>query len=146
MAPKPLSLLADDVLDEAEGGQYRLLVEERLLCACLYIRALKQEHLVQAIVDGDAPPIRGATEYGDFEALHAQLIKALGERASIHQKYTMKQKAYTIPCMRDKRAREDAEEDQEDPANSTGPDDAAPYAVPALKGRKRVDLSRHAKL
>lgn len=118
-----------------------------MLCMCLYIRALKQEHIVPAIVDGAAPPIRGATEYGDFEALHNQLINTLKERASVHQKYTIKQKEYTIPSMREKRARQDdeEEEDREDPANSTGPDDAAPYAVQALKGRKRADLSRHAK-
>lgn len=139
-----------DVLDDAEGGDHRLLVEERLLCMCVYIRALKKKDLVKAIL-GEAPPIRGATEYGHLEALHKELIAEMAKRPSCYQLYTKKQKDYIIPLMKNgKRVLpdqpdEEDPQDLEDPANGTGPEEEQPYKGPDMKSRQRVDLSRHAK-
>ena len=146
-----MNVAADvDILDDDEGGQHRLIVEERLLLMCVYIRALKKEHLVKAVL-GEAPPIRGATEYGDLLALHKELRDELAKRPSCYQLYTKKQKDYIIPLMKNgKRVLPDPDDDEdpedpEDPANGIGPEDEQPYQGPEMRKRLHEYLSKHAK-
>lgn len=146
--------LAADILDEpaGESGQFRLTVEERLLCVIMYARALKKKDIVKAIVHGEAPPLRGDTGYDSFYDLHQELITEMAKGETCYQKYTREQKKYEIPSQPRRKKRvlcgveeEEDPADLEDPANDTGPVEAAPCVVPQLKGRKRRDLSRQGK-